>query len=220
MKIQARGVEGANFDPGAVCKIHWSVLNYVDYYFPDGAAMRQGARFLLLVGLLGGLLPRPAAAEPPAAPVATADPADNTGDLISQLRAENNRLRLTLERRESDLQTAEFQLQSALAELERARATIATMRQELQERLAALAGARPDTPARGSVTPRPAATGTNARPAAGTRTYTVQPGDTLGKIAAHFYHDAAAWPRILAANQPKLPAPERLRAGMVLVIPD
>lgn len=49
--------------------------------------------------------------------------------------------------------------------------------------------------------------------------YTVQSGDHLYRIANFFYHDAARWPDIKAANAPLIQRPERIRAGSVLVIP-
>ncbi len=51
-------------------------------------------------------------------------------------------------------------------------------------------------------------------------TYTVQPGDTLAGIARRVYGDATAWPRLYTANQATIGGnPDRLRVGMVLVVP-
>ena len=61
-----------------------------------------------------------------------------------------------------------------------------------------------------------AATGGDA---ASTRTYKVQPGDTLSKIAKQFYGDANKYQRIFEANQDKLESPDKIRAGQDLVIP-
>jgi LysM repeat protein len=49
-------------------------------------------------------------------------------------------------------------------------------------------------------------------------TYTVQPGDTLGKIAARFYGTAGKFPPIVAANA--MADPDRLLVGQSLVIPN
>ncbi len=51
------------------------------------------------------------------------------------------------------------------------------------------------------------------------RTYTVQPGDTLPKLAADFYGDANQYMRIFNANRGKLNHPDELRPGQKLIIP-
>lgn len=51
------------------------------------------------------------------------------------------------------------------------------------------------------------------------RTYTVQSGDTLGKIAKQFYGDAMKYPKIFEANQPMLKDPDKIYPGQVLRIP-
>jgi hypothetical protein len=51
-------------------------------------------------------------------------------------------------------------------------------------------------------------------------TYTVQPGDTLGKIAQQLYGDARLWPLIFEANRDKLSSPSLIRVGMELRIPE
>ncbi|MEM7030451.1 MAG: N-acetylmuramoyl-L-alanine amidase [Chloroflexota bacterium] len=56
-------------------------------------------------------------------------------------------------------------------------------------------------------------------PASQPQTYVVQPGDSLTKIAAHFYDDSRLWPVIFAANRDQLVDPSRIRVGMVLTIP-
>jgi nucleoid-associated protein YgaU len=50
-------------------------------------------------------------------------------------------------------------------------------------------------------------------------TYTVQPGDSLSKIALRFYGKASLWPRIFEANRDVLDSPSLIRPGMVLKIP-
>jgi LysM repeat protein len=61
-------------------------------------------------------------------------------------------------------------------------------------------------------TPEPAPT-----PAQPSRTYTVQPGDTLGAIARNMYGSAAKYPIIAEANN--ITDPRRLWVGKVLIIP-
>lgn len=50
--------------------------------------------------------------------------------------------------------------------------------------------------------------------------HTVQPGDTLSKIAKEHYGDAMKYPVIFEANQPLLTDPDRIYPGQVLRIPD
>jgi nucleoid-associated protein YgaU len=69
-----------------------------------------------------------------------------------------------------------------------------------------------------ALAPKTAAAGAGG---AGTeqRTYTVQEGDSLSRIAARFYGDAAAYNRIFEANRDKLSDPNKVRTGVELVIP-
>jgi uncharacterized protein YidB (DUF937 family) len=54
---------------------------------------------------------------------------------------------------------------------------------------------------------------------AGTTIYTVVSGDTLSKIAKHYYGDANQWPRIFEANRDTLKNPDRIFPGQKLRIP-
>lgn len=49
--------------------------------------------------------------------------------------------------------------------------------------------------------------------------YTVKSGDTLRKIAQHFYGDEMKWPKIRDANRAEIPNPDRIQVGMKLTIP-
>ena len=51
------------------------------------------------------------------------------------------------------------------------------------------------------------------------RTYTVMPGDSLSKIAKHFYGNANDYVRIFEANKDKLNDPNKIQVGQELVIP-
>ena len=62
-----------------------------------------------------------------------------------------------------------------------------------------------------------AAAGASSTPAA--RTYTVQPGDNLSKISKQFYGDANKYMKIFEANKDKLTDPDKIKAGMDLLIP-
>jgi nucleoid-associated protein YgaU len=62
-----------------------------------------------------------------------------------------------------------------------------------------------------------AAGGGASTPAA--RIYAVQPGDNLSKISKQFYGDANKYMKILEANKDKLTDPDKIKAGMDLIIP-
>ena len=51
------------------------------------------------------------------------------------------------------------------------------------------------------------------------RHYTVQPGDSLSKIAQKFYGNASEYHKIFEANRDKLKDPDHINAGADLVIP-
>ncbi len=52
------------------------------------------------------------------------------------------------------------------------------------------------------------------------KTYTVQPGDTLSKIAKDFLGNANAYMKIFDANKDQLTDPNKIRVGQVLKIPN
>jgi nucleoid-associated protein YgaU len=83
-----------------------------------------------------------------------------------------------------------------------------------------------DAPAQASsasAEPAPAAQSSAAAPAASAEAqstfYTVQSGDTLGKIAADHYGDAGKYPVIFEANKPMLSDPDKIYPGQTLRIP-
>ena len=51
-------------------------------------------------------------------------------------------------------------------------------------------------------------------------TYTVKAGDSLSKIAKHFYGDGGKWKKIHAANADKIPNPDLIHPGLELTIPE
>jgi nucleoid-associated protein YgaU len=53
-----------------------------------------------------------------------------------------------------------------------------------------------------------------------TQTYTVKSGDSLSKIAKHFYGDGAKWHRIYDANRDKIKNPDLIHPGQELTIPE
>ena len=54
---------------------------------------------------------------------------------------------------------------------------------------------------------------------ASAQTYTVVAGDSLSKIAKHFYGNANAWKQIFEANRDKISNPDMIHPGQVLSIP-
>ncbi|MFL5466562.1 MAG: LysM peptidoglycan-binding domain-containing protein [Gemmatimonadaceae bacterium] len=54
----------------------------------------------------------------------------------------------------------------------------------------------------------------------GGTTYTVKQGDSLSKIAKHFYGSASKWKKIHAANADKIPNPDLIHPGLQLTIPE
>jgi LysM repeat protein len=64
-----------------------------------------------------------------------------------------------------------------------------------------------------------AAAGANATGTSGNRTYKVQSGDSLSKIAKQFYGDASKYQRIFEANRDKLDNPDKIQVGQELTIP-
>ena len=51
------------------------------------------------------------------------------------------------------------------------------------------------------------------------RTYTVQKGDTLSRIAKEHYGDANQWRKIFEANKERIKNPDLIQPGWVLTIP-
>jgi nucleoid-associated protein YgaU len=51
------------------------------------------------------------------------------------------------------------------------------------------------------------------------RTYTVQKGDSLSKIAKAHYGDAKEWRKIYEANKERIKNPDLIQPGWVLTIP-
>jgi nucleoid-associated protein YgaU len=58
-----------------------------------------------------------------------------------------------------------------------------------------------------------------AAPAPESQYHRVVKGDTLSKIAKHYYDDAMKYPQIFEANQPMLNDPDKIYPGQILRIP-
>ncbi|MEO8504697.1 MAG: LysM peptidoglycan-binding domain-containing protein [Acidobacteriota bacterium] len=52
------------------------------------------------------------------------------------------------------------------------------------------------------------------------QTYTVVSGDSLSKIAKHFYGKASLWPKIFEANKDQIKNPDLIKVGQTLRIPN
>jgi nucleoid-associated protein YgaU len=65
----------------------------------------------------------------------------------------------------------------------------------------------------------PAVTAPSTAPATATKTYEVQQGDSLSKIAKQFYGNANDWPRIHEANRDQIKDPDLIYPGQKLRIP-
>lgn len=67
--------------------------------------------------------------------------------------------------------------------------------------------------------PEPAVAASTDPVSASTRTYVVQPGDSLFRIAERVYGDPMQWKKVRDANKDRIDPEGRLRAGQVLVVP-
>ena len=56
-------------------------------------------------------------------------------------------------------------------------------------------------------------------PADQQKSYTVQSGDSLSKIAKHVYGDANKWHAIFDANRDKIKNPDLIQPGQILTLP-
>ena len=68
--------------------------------------------------------------------------------------------------------------------------------------------------------PRTQSAGAGVSGGQGSRTYTVQPGDSLSKISQQFYGNANEYMKIFEANRTRLDNPNEIRPGQQLTIPE
>lgn len=104
-------------------------------------------------------------------------------------------------------------------------AEAAKLRQEnkdLRDQLAGRNAATPppgNTPAPGPAAGKQAARDAQRHPAPGTRTYVVQPGDSLASISRKFYGSKTRSKDIQDANMNSVPDERKLKPGITLIIP-
>ena len=72
----------------------------------------------------------------------------------------------------------------------------------------------------GQAQPQTMTAGTSVAGGQSGRRYTVQPGDSLSKIARQFYGDANGYMKIFSANRNILNDPNRIQPGQELIIPE
>ena len=81
-------------------------------------------------------------------------------------------------------------------------------------------GSSSTAPAPPTFPPRPAPDAGQTTGTSGSeQSYTVVAGDSLSKIARHFYGDANKWPRIHEANRDQIKNPDLIHPGQKLRIP-
>ena len=68
--------------------------------------------------------------------------------------------------------------------------------------------------------PRAQTAGAGVSGGQSSRTYTVQPGDSLSKISQHFYGNPREYQKIFDANRDQLENPDQIQPGQRLVIPE
>lgn len=68
--------------------------------------------------------------------------------------------------------------------------------------------------------PRAQTMGASVSGGQSSRTYTVQQGDSLSKIAKQFYGNGSQYMKIFDANRDRLSDPNRIQAGQELIIPE
>ena len=144
---------------------------------------------------------------------------------------EDQMLRLDLMNRIDELQKQNLELKEELAKQNPGAASpggdSGAMLVPVPESAPSPAGKRGpffNPPAAEAAAARPAQAGEqhgtpSAKPSAAVRTHVVAQGETLGKIAQHYYGSSAKWPAILDANRDVLKDGKAVRPGMTLKIP-
>jgi len=105
-------------------------------------------------------------------------------------------------------------------EKENKRATDTQRRREPEQLGRARSYGRAAQSSRGAAEADPVGQGAHSGARRGQKeTYTVQAGDTLGKIAQEMYGDGSRWREIWEANKGDIPNPDLIQVGQELVIP-
>ena len=126
-----------------------------------------------------------------------------------------NRIRMAKASFAATLTNQTPRTQDAVTSLEAESAALKLQVQTLQDELA-----KRNAPAStGSESPAPSDTVAPKPRAVKARAYTVQPGDTLSRIATKVYDDPSRWKDIFDANRNVLKSRDDIKAGDVLTIP-
>jgi nucleoid-associated protein YgaU len=135
----------------------------------------------------------------------SADPSKSTRH--EKALAEAKKMLEALELERGELQSKLEEVETELATLRKQVETLTWANKELVKELDAAyasgkAGASPKLPE-------------------GTRgMYVIQKGQSLSEVAKAFYGDPGRWQDLVAANKEKIPDPDRIEAGTVILIPD
>ena len=131
-----------------------------------------------------------------------------------------NRIRMAKESFAAALLRQTPRTPDALNALETENASLKMQIQALQDELAKARGQPPGgAPAETSPSPRHEANASASVKASAARTYTVQPGDTLSRIATKVYSDPGRWKDIFDANRSLLKSRDDIKTGQELTIP-
>jgi nucleoid-associated protein YgaU len=183
--------------------------------------------------------PVPAGEQTTVAAPGRSEPATAPGAGSAQTRAELAVRKAELDRREREIERREAALSQQSARAEQEATSTGTRSAELTAREAELNNREGALAAReAAVQQREAAVAAREQElqglieeqqnlvnaaraaAAAPRTYTVQSGDTLRRIAQRMYGDEMQWRRIYEANRDKIANPDMIHVGQVFVVPE
>jgi nucleoid-associated protein YgaU len=138
---------------------------------------------------------------------------------LASLRAKYDGVVKLMHSRGAEVKTIEMQGQKLLI---RATAPSADVKNAIWNEIKRIDSSYADLSADISVAPGGAAAGQGGPAGAASapmKSYTVQKGDTLSKIAKNFYGEANEYKKIFEANKDQLKDPDKIQPGQVLRIP-
>ena len=169
----------------------------------DAAARQQNpARFMTAQWQPGPGIPW--SRRPPLIPVAEHSEAQAKGTRHEKELKETKQKLKTLEQERQALSKQLQELQAEHAAMKKQVQTITWANEVLVKELAAAY-----------------ATGSSGPLPAGTRgIYVLRQGESLSRVANAFYGDSERWKDIVAANKDKIPDPDMVKAGTIILIPE